>query len=242
MGHQVGVDRQAVVLPLSDRFAEMHSIPVNDDGGEQVQPSHAIMLPFASAVADFNLAADAKRALEGVMSLSLVQAGAGTALHIGVEQPAHDEQRSFHPSGFAESNGQFVLVGIRGELSQQLAGRKNAAGQGGRNPQDVRPVPHDHVLPVLGAGQSGQRFRNAPGFEHMEPFRRQVPNARDEPVAEQGCDSEEVAGEAARVSVLLADAPSGPGHQQLVEDNGRFVDGGQDGLCCEGSEPVRDEE
>ena len=29
MGHQLGVDRQAVVLPLSDRFAEMHSIPVD---------------------------------------------------------------------------------------------------------------------------------------------------------------------------------------------------------------------
>ena len=29
MGHQLGVDRQAVVLPLSDRFAEMHGIPVD---------------------------------------------------------------------------------------------------------------------------------------------------------------------------------------------------------------------
>ena len=178
MGHQLGVDRQAVVLSLSDRFAEMHSIPVDYDGGEQVQPSHAIMLSFAGAVAGFALAADAKRVLERVTSLSLVQTCAGTALHIGVEQPVHDEQRSFHPSDFAESDGQFVLTGIGGELSQQLAGRKDAAGQGGRNPQDVRPVPHDHVLPDPGAGQSDQRFRNASRLEHKEPFRRQVPDAR----------------------------------------------------------------
>lgn len=75
MGHQLGVDRQAVALSLSDRFAEMHSIPVDYDGGEQVEPSHAVMLPFAGAIADFALAADAKRVLEGVMSLALVKAG-----------------------------------------------------------------------------------------------------------------------------------------------------------------------
>ena len=154
MGHQFGVDRQAVVLPLSDRFAETGGIPVDYDGGEEVQPSHSVVLALAGAVADFALASDAKRVLERVMSLSLVQTCAGTALHIGVEQPVHDEQRSFHPSDFAESDGQFVLTGIGGELSQQLAGRKDAAGQGGRNPQDVRPVPHDHALPDLGAGQS----------------------------------------------------------------------------------------
>ena len=97
MGHQLGVDRQAVVLSLSDRFAEMGGIPVNDDGGEEVEAGHAVALAFTGAVADFALAADAKRVLEGVMSLALVEAGAGTALHIGVEEPVRDEQRSFHP-------------------------------------------------------------------------------------------------------------------------------------------------
>ena len=83
------------------------------------------------------------------MSLALVQAGVGPALHIGVEQPVDDEEGSFDPSDFAESDGQFVLAGIGRELSQQLARQKGAAGQGGSNPQDVRPVPHDHVLPDL---------------------------------------------------------------------------------------------
>ena len=184
-----GSTGQAGVFPRSDRFAEMGGIPVNDDGGEQVEPCHAVVLAFAGAVADSALAPDAERVLEGVMSLALVQAGVGSALHISVEQPVDDEERSneegaFDPSDFAESDGQFVLARIGRELSQQLAGWKDATGQGGSNPQDVRPVPHDHVLPDLVAGQSDQGFRNASGLEDMQPFRRQVPDAGDEPIAE----------------------------------------------------------
>ena len=126
MGQELGLDRQAGVFVLSDRFADMGGIPVNDDGGEQ---------------------------------------------------PDDDEERSFDPSDFAESDGQFVLARRGRNLSQQLARRKGAAGQGGSNLQDVWPVPHDHVLPDFVAGQSDQGFRNGSGFEDMQPFRRQVPDA-----------------------------------------------------------------
>ena len=163
MGQELGFDGQASVFSLSDRFVEMGGIPVNDDGGEQVEPSHAVVLALAGAVTDFALASDPQRVREGVMSLALVQAGVGSALHIGVEQPFDDEERSFDPSDFAESDGEFVLAGIGRELSQQLAGRKGVTGQGGRNPQDVRPVADDHVLPDSVAGQSGQELRNASG-------------------------------------------------------------------------------
>ena len=67
---------------MSDRFAEMGGIPVNDDGGEQVEPGHAVVLSFAGAVADFALAPDAERVLERVMSLAPVQAGVGAALSV----------------------------------------------------------------------------------------------------------------------------------------------------------------
>ena len=36
----IGFDSQPGVSPLSDRFAEMGGIPVDDDGGEQVEPGH----------------------------------------------------------------------------------------------------------------------------------------------------------------------------------------------------------
>ena len=107
---------------------------MNDDGGEEVEPSHAVVLALAGAVADFALASDPERVLEGVMSLTLVQAGVGPALHIGARQPVDDEEGSFDPSDFTESDSQFVLARIGRELSQQLAGRKGAAGQGGGNP------------------------------------------------------------------------------------------------------------
>ena len=126
MGQELGLDGQPGVFPLSDRFAEMGGIPVNDDGGEQVEPGHAVVLALARAVADFALTPDAERVLEGVMSLALVQAGVGSALHIGVEQPVDDEEGAFDPSDFAESDGQFVLARIGRELSQQLAGRQDA--------------------------------------------------------------------------------------------------------------------
>ena len=184
MGQELGLNGQPGGFLLSDRFAELGGIPVNDDGGEQVEPGHAVVLALAGAVADLALASDAERVFEGVMSLALVQAGVGSALHIGVEQPVDDEERSFDPSDFAESDGQFVLARIGRELSQQLARRNGAAGQGGSNPQDVQRVAHDHVLPDLVAGQSDQGFRNASGLEDMQPFRRQVPDARDEPIAE----------------------------------------------------------
>ena len=72
MGQEIGIDRQAGVLPLSDRFAEMGGIPVDDDGGEQVEPGHAVVLGLAGAVAYFALASDPEGVLEGVMSLALV--------------------------------------------------------------------------------------------------------------------------------------------------------------------------
>ena len=38
------------MFPRSDRFVEMGPIPVNDDGGEQVEPGHAVVLALARQV------------------------------------------------------------------------------------------------------------------------------------------------------------------------------------------------
>lgn len=43
MDQELRLDRQAGVLPLSDRFAEMGGISVNDDGGKEVEPSHTVV-------------------------------------------------------------------------------------------------------------------------------------------------------------------------------------------------------
>ncbi len=47
MGQERGIDRQAGVFSLSDRFAGISGIPVNDDGGEQVEPGLAVLPALA---------------------------------------------------------------------------------------------------------------------------------------------------------------------------------------------------
>ena len=94
----------------------MLGVPVDDDGGEQVEACHAEVLPFCCAVADFALAADAEGVFQGVMRLAFVQPDLGAALHVGVEQPVDDEERPLDPSDFPESNGQLMLSGVCREL------------------------------------------------------------------------------------------------------------------------------
>ena len=47
---ELGLDRLSGVFPLSDRCAEMGPIPINDDGGEQVELGHAVVLALARQV------------------------------------------------------------------------------------------------------------------------------------------------------------------------------------------------
>ena len=57
---------------------------------------------------------------------------------------------------------------------------------------------------------SGRKLlRDARAFEHVEPFRRQIPDARNERVTEERARCEDMVREAPRVGVLFADAPPG---------------------------------
>lgn len=95
---------------------EMLGVPVDYDGGEQIEACHAEVLPFGRPVADFTLATDAERVLEGMMGLALVQADLGAALHVCIEQPLDDEERPLDPSDFTQGDREFVLAGIGSEL------------------------------------------------------------------------------------------------------------------------------
>ena len=87
----------------------MLGVPVDYDGGEQVQPCHPEMLAFTCPVADFTLAPDAQSVLEGVMGFSFVQPDLGATLHIGVQQPVDDEQRPFRTRCAALNLGTDVM-------------------------------------------------------------------------------------------------------------------------------------
>ena len=106
-----------------------------------------------------------------------------------------------------------------------LARPHGPGGHGGRDAQDVRPVPVDQVRVHLAADQWPEQLRDTGAFEHVQPLRRQVPDARDERVAEDRARGEDMVGEATGIGVLFADAPPGLVHQESVEDVGGFVDG-----------------
>ena len=44
MGQKFTLERQAGVLPLSDDFTGMGTVPANDDGGEWIEAGHAVAL------------------------------------------------------------------------------------------------------------------------------------------------------------------------------------------------------
>ncbi len=51
----------------------MLGVPVDDDGSEQVEAGHAVVLPLGGAITDFALSPDAQGVFQGVMGLALVQ-------------------------------------------------------------------------------------------------------------------------------------------------------------------------
>ncbi len=100
----------------------MLGVPVDDDGGEQVEACHAEVLSFTGAVADFALAADAQGVFQGMVGFAFVQPDLGASLHVGVEQPVDDEQRPFDPSDFPQGHGQIVLAWVAANFRSSLLG------------------------------------------------------------------------------------------------------------------------
>ena len=56
---KIGWAIQSFAFSVVDGLAEVLGVPVDDDGGEQIEACHAEVLPFGGPVADFPLAADA---------------------------------------------------------------------------------------------------------------------------------------------------------------------------------------
>lgn len=46
--------------PRGDGLTEVVGVPVDDDGGKQIETSHALVLPVGGTVANFTLVADAQ--------------------------------------------------------------------------------------------------------------------------------------------------------------------------------------
>ena len=77
----------------------MFGIPINDDGGEKVETSHAEVLALGGAVADFALATDAEGVFQGMVGLAFVQTdlGAARAMSASGSQSIMNSVRSSRP-------------------------------------------------------------------------------------------------------------------------------------------------
>ena len=59
MSQKAGRTVETGAVAACDCLPAMFGVPVDDDGGEQIEACHAEVLPFGGPVADFPLAADA---------------------------------------------------------------------------------------------------------------------------------------------------------------------------------------
>ena len=75
MRQKIGWVIQSLTFSVVDGLAEVFGVPVDDDGGEQIEAGHAEVLAFGGGVADFTLVADVQGVFQGMMGLTLVQMG-----------------------------------------------------------------------------------------------------------------------------------------------------------------------
>jgi hypothetical protein len=102
MGEQFWWHIETCLLSLGDGLAEMDAVPVDDDGGEQIETGHAIVLSLHRPVSDFALTSDAQGVFESMVRLALVETDTGAALHVDIEDPVDEEERAFDPADFPE--------------------------------------------------------------------------------------------------------------------------------------------
>ena len=67
VGQELRGNAESVAVALHDSMAEVKGVPVDNDGGKEVQAGDAEVLAFGGAVADFALTADAQGVLERVV-------------------------------------------------------------------------------------------------------------------------------------------------------------------------------
>ncbi len=116
MRQKLGWRAESGVSSLYDGAPEVVGVPVNDGGGEQVQPGHTVVLAFGRTILDFALATNAQGILQGVVSLAFVETNLSAALHVSIEQPVDDEERTLNATDFAQSQGQLVLTRVSADF------------------------------------------------------------------------------------------------------------------------------
>ena len=112
MREQIGWHGQTGSPSFSDRFAQFHRVPIDDDRREQVQPSDAVMLTFPGAVSNLTVTVETKRSFQGMVCFTFIETDLSAALHVCIQYPVDDEQGPLDAADFAHGQGQLILPGI----------------------------------------------------------------------------------------------------------------------------------
>jgi hypothetical protein len=65
------------------------------------------------------------------MGFTFIETNLRAALHIGIQQPIDNKERSFDPSYFSKGDGQIMLSWMGGKLSTELTWRHYTSHHGG---------------------------------------------------------------------------------------------------------------
>ncbi len=85
-----------------DGAFQIHGVPENDGGDNQVQAAGAISLVLETAVAEVALAVEEDGTRESVSGFAFVEAYLDTPAELGVFHPLQHEKRAFYSPDFAE--------------------------------------------------------------------------------------------------------------------------------------------
>lgn len=96
---------QSFLRSLNDCPAEVISVPIDNDGRQQVKTRQSVVLCRQRA-----LPADTKGIFQSMMCFAFVQSDLSTALHVNIEQPVDNKERALDAANLPKGNRQIVLT------------------------------------------------------------------------------------------------------------------------------------
>ena len=105
-----------------DGALQVHGVPQNDCGNEQVQAAGTMKLVFIGTVPNLAKSIEENRAAERILLLALVESNVTTPTQFWILQPVERKECAFQFAEFAQCVGETVLTGIGGQFAQDYRG------------------------------------------------------------------------------------------------------------------------
>ena len=206
-----------------DGAFQVHGVPEDDGGDDQVKAAGAIALVLEAAVAQVALPVEEDRTGESVPSFAFVEADLNTPSQLGVFHPLQHEKRPLDAADFAQRGVEAVLARIAGQLADDERGRHRAVPDGRCESQNLFPLRSDQFQIQLAPDQRSERRVVALLSWHIKPLVGEIPDAGRKAKAQQVAERKDMIGKAGRVGVVLLDPQIGLMVEQTIENMRRIA-------------------